>query len=424
MTRIKRLAKEGVWIVLGQGAAVGASLVGVRLFTELLDPVAYGELALGMTLVTLVNQVVFGPLSSGVTRFYAPAVEQGDLGGYLSAIRRLVLTATGIIIILAGAGLLIALVAGLAGWIALATAGVIFSILSGYNSILSGIQNAARQRSIVAIHQGMEPWARYLVATALMVWLGGTSKAAMVGYAMAAILVFGSQCVFIRTIIPSHVTCLDKGRSWLDKIWRYSWPMAVAGVTSWGFLASQIWALKLFATKADVGFYSVIFQIGFTPLMIAGGILMSLMMPIIFSRAGDGLDKQKVDLVAGSIIKFCLVAFLIVLLSTSIGAAFHNIIFRLLVAEQYRVYSHYLPSVILAGGLLQVSIFLSTIVLASSKTRILLPMNTIGNFLIAAINLIFTFLFGMIGLFVAMVIGSAIHLTWNIHNAWRACRNV
>ena len=96
--RFRRLSKEGFWIVLGQVMAVLGSLVGVRLLTELLDPAAYGELALGMTLATLVNQTVLGPLGNGVTRFYSPAVEQGDLGGYFNAVRRMVLLATGIIV--------------------------------------------------------------------------------------------------------------------------------------------------------------------------------------------------------------------------------------------------------------------------------------------------------------------------------------
>ncbi len=98
--RFRRLSKEGFWVVLGQAMAVLGVLVGVRLLTELLDPAAYGELALGMTVATLVNQTVLGPLSNGVTRFYAPAQEQGDLGGYLNAVRRLVLSATGLIILM------------------------------------------------------------------------------------------------------------------------------------------------------------------------------------------------------------------------------------------------------------------------------------------------------------------------------------
>src|ERR1035437_8374295 len=201
LERIRRLSKEGAWIVLGQATAVLGSLASVRLLTELLDPAAYGELALGMTVASLVNQTVLGPLSNGITRFYAPAQERGDLRSYLSAVRGLVLAATAVIAVmtlLSGAGLLIA---GRMESIAIASAALIFAGLSGYNSIRSGIQNAARQRSIVALHLGIESWARFLLAAALLLWLGATSTVAMVGYALGVTLVLGSQYMFFRKTI-------------------------------------------------------------------------------------------------------------------------------------------------------------------------------------------------------------------------------
>ena len=88
LDRFYRLAREGGWIALGQAMAVLGTLFGVRLLTELLDPVAYGELALGLTVATLVNQTILGPLGNGAARFYAPAVECNDLGGYLGALWR------------------------------------------------------------------------------------------------------------------------------------------------------------------------------------------------------------------------------------------------------------------------------------------------------------------------------------------------
>ncbi len=177
--RFRRLSKEGAWVFLGQASAVLGSLAGVRLLTEMLDPAAYGELALGLTVASLVNQAVLGPLSNGITRFYAPAQERGDLGSYLSAVRALLLAAAAVIaimILLAGAGLMIA---GRMQWIAIASAAFLFAGLGGCNAILSGIQNAARQRAIVALHQGIEPWARFLLAAALLLWLGATSTVAI-----------------------------------------------------------------------------------------------------------------------------------------------------------------------------------------------------------------------------------------------------
>jgi hypothetical protein len=67
--RFCRLFKEGFWVILGQAIAVLGSLVGVRLLRGLLEPAAYGERALGITVATLINQPVFISLSAGMNPF-------------------------------------------------------------------------------------------------------------------------------------------------------------------------------------------------------------------------------------------------------------------------------------------------------------------------------------------------------------------
>ncbi len=74
--RFRRLCREDLWVTIGQAAAVAGALVGVRLLAELMEPAAYGELALGMTVATLVNQVVLAPLGNGATRYYARPVRR------------------------------------------------------------------------------------------------------------------------------------------------------------------------------------------------------------------------------------------------------------------------------------------------------------------------------------------------------------
>ncbi len=75
--------------------------------------------------------------------------------------------------------------ADMSQWVAIASAGLMFSVLSGWNSVLNGIQNAARQRVVVAFHQGVEPWARFLLAAMMIQGLGRNSFAAMSGYCVA-----------------------------------------------------------------------------------------------------------------------------------------------------------------------------------------------------------------------------------------------
>ena len=136
--RMRRLAKEGSWIVIGQIAAVAGGVVLVRVLTEYLDPLQYGRLALGLTLAGLVNQVIMGGITVGITRFYSIAADKHELRGYLRDARRLLGFATLTVAVL---GLL--LLAGLheggySDWMGLAAAALALSVISGYNARSAG----------------------------------------------------------------------------------------------------------------------------------------------------------------------------------------------------------------------------------------------------------------------------------------------
>ena len=227
MTRIKRLAKEGSWIVAGQIASVVGALVIVRVLTEHLAPAEYGQLALGMTVAGLVNQVAMGGVISGIGRFYSIAAEKGDLLGYLKASKRLMGYATlgvGAIALVLTVGLF---ASGQSQWLGLAAALLVFSILSGYNSALSGIQNAARQRAIVALHGGMDTWLKIGLATGLVLWVSASSTAVVIGYALSALLVTVSQLFFLRRLLHRHggITHTLGNENWARQMWLFSWPM-------------------------------------------------------------------------------------------------------------------------------------------------------------------------------------------------------
>lgn len=409
LDRLRRLSKEGAWIVLGQASAVLGSLAGVRLLTELLDPAAYGELALGMTVAAVVTQTVIGPLGNGVARFYAPAQERGDLGGYLDAVRRLVLAAivTIVLMILLSIGGL--LVVGRTQWIGIATAALAFAAVSGCNAILSGIQNAARQRSIVALHQGIESWARFLVAAGLLLWLGATSTVAMVGYVIAVVLVLGSQYVFFRKTVPHKGTTANKDRDWRERIWKYSWPFSAWGIFTWAQQASDRWALEIFATTQEVGLYAVLFQLGYYPMSMVTGMTMQFLGPILYQRAGDATDSRRNERVSrmirrltGLTLALTGVIFLVTLL-------FHAQIFRLLVAKEYADVSYLLPWMLLAGGIFAAGQTISLNLMSQMKTHTMLIVKIATSSLGMILNFAGAYFLGIKGIVLATIVFSVLY---------------
>ena len=284
--------------------------------------------------------------------------------------------------------------------------------MSGYNATLSGIQNAARQRSVVALHQGMESWARFLIAAGLLLWLGATSSMAMIGYAVAVILVIGSQYLFFRRIIPAHITAPEKDRGWQAQIWNYSWPFAIFGVFTWAQLASDRWALNLLATTKEVGLYAVLFQLGYYPILIATGIVMQFFAPIFYNRAGDASDSRRNAEVSKLSWRLTWLALSVTGAAFLLTLLFHAQIFRILVAREYGSVSHLLPWVMLAGGIFAAGQSLALNLMSQLKTRTMMAAKVVTALLGVVLNFAGAYWFGTPGIVVAGILFAVSYFLW------------
>jgi O-antigen/teichoic acid export membrane protein len=410
--RFRRLSREALWIVSSQVAVVVGSFVGVRLMTTLLEPSAYGELALALTIPALVGQTLVGPLSNGVARFYAPAVEKGQLGSYLGGVRRLMMWETGLIA-LAILGTVVCLhAAGRSGWTGLAAAAFLFALVSGSNSVLSSVQMAARQRSIVALHQAVEPWARFLLAAALVTFVGGASTTAMVGYALGVVPVLASQFVFFRRIVPRPRSSRSDEERWQWEIFRYSWPFAAWGLFTWLQLASDRWALEAFSNAEEVGRFAVLYQLGYYPISLATGMATQFLAPIFFQRAGDGTDVDRTTNVHRLSWQMSGLALGTTAVAVCLALLFHAQVFRLLVAPRYRSVSHLLPWMMLAGGAFAAGQAMSLSLMSQMKTRALIAPKVITALLGVLLNVGGAYWLGTTGLVAAAGIAAAVYLAW------------
>lgn len=412
--RIHRLLIEGSWILTGQVITVLGSLVLVRVLTEYLDPEEYGQLALGLTVATLVNQVIIGGFIAGIGRFYSIAVEKRDFWGYLQAscqtlaIGAVFVVSLGVIL----SGILVA--AHIQDWLWLVVAALVFSLFSGINSALSAIQNAARQRAIVALHGGMDAWLKIGLALGIMLWLGKNSTVVISGYALSTIIVTLSQLFFLKRLIGIHskTDYQETKDDWVKRIFVFGRPMMVAGLFNWGYYASQRWALELFASTDEVGKFYALTQIAYTPTALAGSLIMTFITPIIYARVGDPGNYVRVIAARNLIFKIAGVGLGMSLLGASIVSFYHEWIFGILVAQQYRDASPYMPLIFLAAGILQTSHCMSIYIAAQNKTYLFIWLGVICNSIIILSNLYFTSVFGMAGLIISMVGGATFHLVW------------
>jgi O-antigen/teichoic acid export membrane protein len=414
--RFLRLGREFFWVALGQVAATIGALVGVRLLTGVLNPQTYGELALGMTAAMLINQLVMGPLSNASLRFFAPARESGELSSFLAALRGLLVRATGIVLLIASMVYLGLLLIGYFDWFWLGVAAFGFALLSGYNSILDGMQNAARQRAIVAWHQALASWSRFLGAAGLVVWLGATSAIAMLGYGLASMLVLLSQTWFFkRQLLPTEESRSDMPadpQQWSSKMFGYAWPFASWGIFTWAQMASDRWALQIFTSTREVGLYAVLYQLGYFPITILTGLVVQLVAPVFFQQAGDASDTFRMRQVHALNWRLTLSALILAVVMTVVVLALHGFVFRLLVASEYQSVSWLLPGMVLSGGFFATGQFAVISLLINTESRRLLFPKVFAGTAGIMLNFLGASWFGVPGVVAANLVVSAGYLLW------------
>lgn len=419
---VKKIGLEFFWISLGQMVVVLGGVAAVRVLTQKLSPEQYGELALGMTLATFIQQVNFAGLGMAAMRFFSVVAEKQQLKYFLKAIAKLMANR-----IFISAGLFIATGAALlifhhGKWLGLATAAFLFAVISSYPSVLDGMQNAARQRVIVAWHQGLAQWLRVIFALAFIIIFGSYSTMVMLGYALASLVVLISQYLFFH--IKFHRPLEENGHgslkdidSWEQQISKYSWPFVFWGIFSWSQIVSDRWALQAFTGTSNVGFYAVLYQIGYYPVSLAVTLLIQLVAPIVFNRAGDGLDDLELSEAHKLNMQFLKYAVCFVVFISAISLLFHKQIFWLLVASQFRSVSSFLPIMVLAGGIFGCGQIVSIFLLSGVETQSLLAPK-IGSAVIGIVlNIIGAYWFGMAGVVWANVIFSSVYMGWMIRVA-------
>lgn len=412
--RIKRLVKEGGWVISGQVASVLGALVLVRVLTEYLDPAEYGLLALGLTIAGLVNQVVMGGLAATIGRFYSIAIEKADLYGYLQASKVLTGYAASVLTVFFFLGMFYFILSEQGELLGMAAAVLVFSILSGFNSSLSSLQNAARQRSVVALHSGLDAWLKIGFSFLAIHWIESSFCSVMIGFSLSSLIVICSQFYFLNRILPKikYSNSFQYKQVWVRDMLNFAWPFSLWGVFTWLQQSSDRWILNLLTSAEEVGQYAVVFQLGYAPIGIMTGMMVSFVGPILYARSGAANEKSRIESVhylawriTGASLVMTGVVFLIGLLS-------HEWLFQILVAKPFQISSYLFPWTILAGGLFAAGQMLALKLMSELKVRVMIGVKICTAVIGILCNWIGVLLLGLPGIVVGLVVFSFCYFLW------------
>ena len=361
--RVKRLFREGLWVITGQVLTVIGTLFQIRVLTEYLTAAVYGELQLALTISGLITSTLMGAVTPGIARYYSISAEQGDTSSYLKACKKLMGYAT-LAVCLVGFMLIVMLIfLGMAQWVLLSILVMGFGVFASYSGALGSIQNAARQRIIVALHNVADAWFKIAIAVVCISFLGEISVAAALGLLLTAILITISQLFYIKKLpsLQKPIKRAEVPEDWGRLMLLFSRPFLIWGAFGWMQQSSSRWALGLLSSTDDVGFFSVLFQLGYTPMVMISSLGLTFITPVLFARVGNATDGIRVGNLIRTVFILTSISAVVLVIAVWIAYVFHEAIFSLVAGAEYKAQSHYLPYMVFAGGLFAISQIIATI---------------------------------------------------------------
>ena len=139
---------------------------------------------------------------------------------------------------------------------------------------------------------------------------------------------------------------------------------------------------------------------------------MTLIGPILYERSGDAKDLKRNSSVNKISWRITYASLVVSILAFIFTYYFHGWIFRILVAESFREASQFLPWVVLAGGLFATAQMLSLKVLSELRSNSLISIKIITALIAVFANIVGAWLFGLLGVVVALVFFSLIYMVW------------
>ena len=413
--KLKRISVESSWIILGQLTTIVGTLLLVRVLTSHLTPSSYGEVALGLTIVGLLNQVFTGGISNGIARFWSVADEHKEYRSYLVSSSKLFFLCMLMMLITSFFVLYTIYALEKLLWVSVIVAAIILSIASGFYGLFNGIQNAARNRHIVALHSTLNSWLKIALSLAFFSLFSASSSTVLWAYVASTVVVIVPQFIYFLRLMRSRWSINPTNsitKDWTREIINYSWPLAAWGIFTWAQTASDRWALQIFASTAAVGQYAVLYQLSFVPITLASGFMITLISPIMFQHAGDAQSTVRVDRV------YRITAWVVfgILSATVVGAGallyIHEWVIGVFASEVFASASSLMPLLAIAAGFQACHHIFGIRIASLFRTRVILLPQIGSAIVFVALNALGASLGGLQGLVIAMVAASFLHAVW------------
>jgi len=367
LSRHRRVAAETAWIFAGQAASAIATLVGLRLITELVPPAVYGTVALALGVLALAHGLAMGPLMQAVLRLYPDLAGEGRTGALrhaaFRALRKPVLLSLASLVVL-GAGWSLCRPQDV--WL------VVFSLVLFVAEIARSLEitflNAARRQRTMALMIAADAWLRPIAAVALVLAFGATGTVVMGGYLVGCVLALAGfrlagragEQGFTRPV-PASMGAADLSH----RLWKYALPLTALPLIGWVSGQADRYIVGGMAGVAAAGLYAALYGLASKPfLMFSASVELALRQPY-YARVSAGdheAERRALALWLAVVSTVSLALFLLFVL-------FHAEIAALLLAAEYRAHSALMGWIAAGYVLLGIAQVLERVCYAYHDTR-------------------------------------------------------
>jgi O-antigen/teichoic acid export membrane protein len=299
LQKIFSIRRELAWVIFGQFLAFSGGMVGIKVLTNIMGPEQYGQLALGLTIAGLVNLFVFGPIGQAITRFFSICREKEQLSFYFATGRKILFQASYVLTAVSLISVTACFFLFGQQWAILTACALIFGYATGINNAFISLQNAIRQRRIVALHQGMDMWLRMLLAIVAMLMWGKSGSVALLGFGVGLLLIILSQCYFAfqNRQISDYFLAGSTQNIKTSKVYGdfSNYARSFLYFSAFGAIAlyADRWILQGLYGEREVGIYAALYLIANTPVTVLMGLAGQLLLPIVYDQVGDMSCPEK-----------------------------------------------------------------------------------------------------------------------------------
>ena len=413
--QVSRVIKEGNWVVFNQFLIILGHLGLIKILTEHLMPTDLGEISLYLIINILIFNILMGPISQTVLRYYSIANKKKDLFIFFKVVKKILEYITLIILGILLLVIFCLFVFNKTEYLAPIIIIFLFSIFTGFNSIFINIHHAARERINIFIIEGFSVLVKLASTLIAIYYFEASVINVVISFLFSSIFITIIHLFFLKKSKEKKLIYKNKKKinhNWFLKIVFYSTPFSFFAIFTSLHLMSDRFAIEKFGSMIDLGKYFILYQFGYASISIIIGLISTLITPIIFNRAGDATKKSQTKntkklfslMIKASFI-ICSAGFLFLLI-------FHKWLFQLVVGENFHDISYYLPWVFLSGCFFSVGQLLVVKILTSLKSTIMVNIKIVTSIFGIITNIVGTWLFGLSGLIFSTLIFSVIYFIW------------